>query len=64
MNKIETKICLDCGKEIRMVMDNKGEFLRYEKMCPCLKHIMDLRATRPGMTKKESSCLYKRRFEL
>jgi len=44
--RIETKICPDCKKEIRMEMDEKDEFIHYEKMCPCITEIMRLREKR------------------
>jgi len=46
MSKIETRICGDCNEEIIMLIDKTGMLIRYEKMCPCIKEIMELRSRR------------------
>ncbi len=44
--RIETKTCEDCGKEVVVLLDKTGMLIRYEKMCPCLIEIMRLRGKR------------------
>lgn len=42
----ETKICPDCGEEVIMLIDKTGMLIRYEKMCPCIIEILELRKRR------------------
>jgi len=55
MSKIETRICEDCGEQVITSIDKTGMLIRYEKMCPCLKEIMELRGKRASEFKKRKS---------
>ena len=62
---IQIKICPDCGEEIRMLVDNSDMLIHYEKMCPCLEKVMELRKQRPKEAKTSVNTLFvKRKLEL